>query len=416
MKRNLIYFVCPLKHNNVWLQNVQKLVPYLDQFNGKKIVTIAQGENCVPVREVFEQFPDDKNIQFVISRNNKELGETPHFVQMAKMVESIDPNEITFYAHAKGVSYNHPSSSIRIWCDKMYHHNLACMDLTEYVFSLGYDSMGCFRRVSNRVGKDKGEIWHFSGTFFWFRHSSAFCNQWEDVIRKDCRWGVEGFLGKMMPIEKSFCIYGERVAKIGKRVHLTTRKEMWNQDTHFCRTLDDIGWKKPFPPELTIGDMLIRISKDVFGNDIGLDRSDSVIFVHSKLNPKNFQEKFDIAFISGYTYEESKLNWNKALSLLNPNGIIIMRGVWTWTKDKCQGDAYKTVVEALSKGDVKGITINSDNGISIFWNLKPLNGEPVSISYEKLKKRPHLMHLIDCCDVNLFMKELQRYNEDSNHI
>jgi hypothetical protein len=231
---------------------VKKLSRYLNHFNGRMIVTIAEGDNCVPKEDVISEFPSRFDIEFLFAQNDKSVGETPHFIKMAKMVESQNEDEITFYAHAKGVSYPNPSSAIRIWCDKMYYHNLADMGFTEHIFSLGYDSMGCFRRISRRLGKDRGKIWHFSGTFFWFRHSAVFKNEWKDAIRNDCRWGVEGFLGKMMPMEKSFCVYGAGVVKIGKRVHLSTRKDIWSQDTIFAKDLERLEWSKEFPPEKSL--------------------------------------------------------------------------------------------------------------------------------------------------------------------
>jgi hypothetical protein len=404
MKRNLIYFICPLSHTNVWRQNVEKLSRYLDCFNGRMIVTIAEGENCVPSDEVIKAFPARYKIEFLTAPNDKAVGETPHFVKMAKIIESKDSDEITFYAHAKGVSYANPSSSYRIWCDKMYHHNLADFELIEHIFDQEYDSIGCFRRKSHRVGKDRGHTWHFSGTFFWFRHSKTFIGDWENVVTKDCRWGVEGFLGKVMPIEKSFCIYGEEVARIGKRVHLATRKEMWQQDKHFFYMLRRMGWEKEFPVEIETDEIINIVSDAIFAQNM--------IKVNSEVDPGKFSEKFDIAYVSGYTYEESSSNYDKALSLLSPKGVIVMNGAWAWEQ---KGDAYKTVVDAFTDPEVQGCTVNSDKGISVIWKPKPLVKRS-SVTHTKLKRNPHLVHLVDCCDLDLLREAIRRDHETSTNI
>jgi hypothetical protein len=91
-----------------------------------------------------------------------------------------------------------------------------------------------------------------------------------------------------------------------------------------------------------------------------------------------------------------------------------MNGAWTWTQEQMKGDAYKTVVEGFSQPGARGCTVNSDNGISIFWKPTRLDGDPVTLTYKNLKKRPHLICLLDCCDVDMFINALQRYNNENS--
>jgi len=117
MKRNLIYYICPFKDNDEWRKNVQRLSRYLNVFNHRLIIAIAQGKGIESAEEVKKMF-EEKRIEYAEVENDPVLCEVKPFMRLLKEVQSIDAEEITFYAHAKGVSVGHRDSklkNIRIW-------------------------------------------------------------------------------------------------------------------------------------------------------------------------------------------------------------------------------------------------------------------------------------------------------------
>lgn len=209
MQRNLIYFICPFDGDE-WRMNVDKLRPLLNVFNGKVIVTVAQGKGLAPVMEVRRAFGTyvDRIIWSEV-QNNRNLGETPHFLPAMQLLASEDPDEITMYAHAKGVRYRRINpkrlNNIRLWRNVMYER-LTDVQAVEQEFARGADCVGCFKRNEGKVG---GLLtpWHYSGTFFWFRHSAVFSQNWEEIASN--RFGVETYLSSKIPKENAGCLYAD---------------------------------------------------------------------------------------------------------------------------------------------------------------------------------------------------------------
>jgi hypothetical protein len=169
-----------------------------------------------------------------------------------------------------------------------------------------------------------------------------------------------------------------------------------------------INWEKELPPEITTEEVIERISE--------AKCSSSLVKITQDVDVKKFEQRFDIALVSGYSYKELKENWKKALALLNLNGIIVIKGAWPWEKKKLKGDVQSFVVDAFAQDGAEGCTINSDGGISVFTKPKEL-GEETSTPYVKVRKNPHLIGMIDCCDVDMFIESIKRSkNENRTNI
>jgi len=211
LKKNLCYYIYPIK-NSIWPFHIEQLKRYLHVFNGKKIITIATDENSVSAEEVQKALGRD-DITWRLIRNDKVLWETAAFIGMLKLVESLDPNEFTFYAHAKGV--RRPDWAIenaRIWSGTMYFLNLSSISLMERICAT-HDALGCYRHQVNHCGSD----WHYSGTYFWFRNSAVFSGNWTQIIQH--LYGVEGWIGQHIRLDRSFSLIAPNVTQTwGKEI------------------------------------------------------------------------------------------------------------------------------------------------------------------------------------------------------
>ena len=188
------------------------LVSHWRVFNGKKIVSIAQGEGLVAPAIVELYLPKDAEV--IVVDNDPLLGETPSFIAMLERVESIDSAECTFYAHAKGVTprQQNKSQSILMWRNLMYWNCLADIRRVEEIMS-DQSCAGCFLHRAKRP-KHPNVHWHFSGTYFWFRHDTLFSNpEWKRIDQN--RFGVEKYLGKQLPESEAACLFPITVASSG---------------------------------------------------------------------------------------------------------------------------------------------------------------------------------------------------------
>lgn len=201
-KRNLLYFICPFP-GETWRWNVSLLTAFKTVFNGRKVVVVASGSGLESYDTVRAAFRDD-SIAFINVQNDQELQETAHFIPNLSLLESADENESTFYAHAKGVTKNGAClQSVLRWTSSMLLLNLGSAELVDVGMSR-YSTMGCYRMKIRHADAS----WHYSGTFFWLKHSALFKKDWKS-IRQD-RYGVEGYPGRHIPFEDSFNLTPER--------------------------------------------------------------------------------------------------------------------------------------------------------------------------------------------------------------
>lgn len=208
MKRNLIYYICPFKDNYEWQSNVIELNKYIDIFNNKIIVTIATGDRLEDPRVVMETF-NRSDMQFITMPNNKKTGEVEPFKKMLEKVHSLDSCEITFYAHAKGVSPKWQNrtnrkyiSKVRVWRNVMYYFCLRDASYIENILN-DFSCCGCFQIDKDIEGV--GAKWFYEGTFFWFNNKKLFqIDEWDKI--KPHRHSIEGYLGTKIDSKESYPI------------------------------------------------------------------------------------------------------------------------------------------------------------------------------------------------------------------
>ena len=230
MIRNLIYHIAPFKRNDAWKQNIRQLLARIDLFNGKRIVGIVTGDDLVPAQVVQDALGPNR-IEFVVLKNDPLLCEASTFYTMLTLVRSTRSDEWTFYAHAKGSSRLEYLKEVTWWRNSMYHF---CLDnparWNRIAASDQYDAMGCFRvyhvpgtlRKHRHLSPDlRTAEWHYSGTFYWFRHSAIF----EPVSEMKWKWALpskfvsEFWLQKLVPHGRAYCLYADNPFKDRYDVH-----------------------------------------------------------------------------------------------------------------------------------------------------------------------------------------------------
>jgi hypothetical protein len=201
---NLIYHLAPFAGTDVWRKNVRQLLRRWDQFNGKKIIAISVGNGLAEGPEVRNLF-EGRGAEFINVANDVRLRERASFFYLLERVESRDPGEATFYAHAKGVTTVGNTLGVMYWRNLMY---ASLLDQPERVRQMlrQFPVVGSFRKRQNVVYPDgvTKSPWHFSGTFFWFRHDAWFSRPWRTLPITG--WSVEAAPGLLFKYEESCCV------------------------------------------------------------------------------------------------------------------------------------------------------------------------------------------------------------------
>lgn len=206
MIRNLLFHCYPV-HGSIWPWHASQLVKYSDAWNGRKIVVIVTDGSTSPPEDVIRVFAPVK-AEFFVTRNQAYLAETLHFVEMLSLLKSLDPNEATFYAHAKGVTRTGSLlEAVKSWSELMYTLNLHRPSLIERKLA-SFAAVGCLRMKIRHAGAE----WCYPGSFFWLRHDVLFSRNWRDIEQE--RYGVEGYPGRHILFEESCSLNPEVIEPV----------------------------------------------------------------------------------------------------------------------------------------------------------------------------------------------------------
>lgn len=204
MKRNLLYNCCPLAvAPEVWRDNVETLCSYGDAFNARKLVILRTGEGMEPAPVVEAAFSSLRNVEFLHLPNDPVLHETAGFAYALGHLASLDPRELTFYAHTKGVRPElHEGElrvvSIRQWRNRMYYECLRDVPRLEHVMQT-HSAAGCYAMPEGER-KRAWTQWMFAGTFYWLKHSAVFSDPGWRFLGPDPDWfAVENYPGAHIP-------------------------------------------------------------------------------------------------------------------------------------------------------------------------------------------------------------------------
>ncbi|MBK8814444.1 MAG: glycosyltransferase [Methylococcaceae bacterium] len=207
--RNLIYHIWPVK-GSIWRWNLDQLIKRMEIFNGRRIIGIVHDDRSVSPEEVKDAL-EGHGCEFFVQPNN-ELGEVITFPKMMKEVASQNPNELTFYSHAKGVKYESDvSEAITRWVETQYHVSLDnWLMVKEHMehFAL----TGPFRMLGRfRTHHNSGD-WHYSGTNFWIRHAFVFSKGMLEV--PSFYGGVEAWPGIHFKQAETGCLFMDQLRQL----------------------------------------------------------------------------------------------------------------------------------------------------------------------------------------------------------
>lgn len=206
MRRNLLFYLYPMR-GTIWTWHIDQLLRYRDAWNGKKVVILATSHETEKEESVRERLAP-LGAEILVRPNRTYLSEAAYFVEGLSRMESLDPNEATFYAHAKGVTRRDPQLEwIRKWCEAMWILLCAHPEAIDRKLAR-HAAVGCFRLAMNHSGSP----WHYSGTFFWLRHDAIFSRAWRDVIQE--KHGVEAYPGRHLRFEEACCLTREDIPAI----------------------------------------------------------------------------------------------------------------------------------------------------------------------------------------------------------
>lgn len=222
IKRNLLYHITPLKQwnrqheiNGAWRWNVEQLRKRIDLFNGKRFVAICKGGagryQCEDPTIVMRELEGMDFHAYYILDNAPKLGHTVSWHEMMAWLRNHtihDLNEnITFYAHAKGVTRNVPHNlPFRLWTQTMYETCLDYYPLAEKQLN-SLVATGSFLRTSAFNWPLTPYRWHYSGTFYWFRNDVVFRDsEWFNNMPKENAWAIEAWPGQW-PRELCGCLF-----------------------------------------------------------------------------------------------------------------------------------------------------------------------------------------------------------------
>lgn len=217
-RRNLLFHLCPLEKDQLWRRHAAQLWKYRPIFTGRRIVAIATGKGVLPADQVREALGE--GFETVEVPNDPQLREVASFPTLLKEIASLDPTEVTFYAHSKGNSTaDDPVGALR-WTAMMYSQLLgrwlAATALLEHFASVGTMKIVWPEGIHGPYPTQQPSVaslyprlpgrWMFAGTFFWFRHSDVFSKpNWSEVLPD--RYAAEAWLSGLFEAEEGFSMF-----------------------------------------------------------------------------------------------------------------------------------------------------------------------------------------------------------------
>lgn len=218
--RHLTYHILPT--GDAWRWNCDQLRARLSLFNGRRIISIACDPAAEPPEAVEAEFAglDVEFWRLPNDRGRKEMVSVPRLV--AALEPYRGPADVTFYAHAKGVTSERWAPGSRRWTTAMYSALLDHWPAVERELRSAC-VVGIFRRFRCGV-PDSAVKWHFSGTFRWTRNADLYARNWRAC---DAGWcGSESYPAVQFRPEETACLHSE-FASGGLGLYLEETWQSW---------------------------------------------------------------------------------------------------------------------------------------------------------------------------------------------
>jgi len=210
--RNLLYHIYPIKES-LWHWNIQRIRNFWHVFTGRKIMMIVTDERTDDPNVVLKELGHP--VESYVQRNEARLGEVKTFQIGLSKLQSLKPNEATFYAHAKGVTHNgQRRSNVLAWADALYNLNLSTPMAIDVLLN-SYATVGALKKTGSIT---TGSDWYFEGTFFWFKHSEIFKRNWKNIQQRG--HGIEGYPGNQFRSNEAFSLWDKSGSKYQSKIKL----------------------------------------------------------------------------------------------------------------------------------------------------------------------------------------------------
>lgn len=204
-RRHLLYHLWPLR-GSTWRWNLGQLLQRVELFNGRRIIAIVTDERTEDAATV-QALLAGHGFEWVVMANTP-LGEALSFPRLLEMIEGESPNDVCFYAHAKGVKYE-PAfpQAVRRWSELLYAVTLDHWPSVREQLNR-FAMIGAMRRIGQFANHQRVGDWHYCGTFFWFRHDAVFGARQPQVSRTVPQFygGVEAWPGVMFSRHETGCL------------------------------------------------------------------------------------------------------------------------------------------------------------------------------------------------------------------
>jgi hypothetical protein len=201
--RHLLYFVYP-RRGSRWRLRLQRLRERLPLFNGRRLVAVATDDTTeATAATVAAALGGDCDVGEVA--NDPGLREVAAFETLfGRLSDHSGDGEATLFGHAKGVTQP-PERPCHRWGDVMEE---VCLDYWPLVAETLTTApvAGCFKKVGRGwKASESKSLWHYSGSWFWFRNRDLYSRPWQAVERFWC--GIETYPSVLFGVDEAASLF-----------------------------------------------------------------------------------------------------------------------------------------------------------------------------------------------------------------
>jgi hypothetical protein len=228
--RHLMYRVYAVASNDSWQWNLQQLSQRWHVFTGQRVLAVGYDEKTIMPDAVIE-YAKSLGLEFDEVIRKRNVPSRREVTTWVPMLESLNPagaecDELVFAAHSKGVRHMDGNDHIRLWAEVMYS---ACLDDMDRVLTALQKRIftGAFRRF-NQFDFPGNHVWHYSGTFYWFRLRDIAQRNWRHVDQFFA--GTESWPGAMAQRHEGSCLFADNCGDLyNPEYWKTTILPMWQE-------------------------------------------------------------------------------------------------------------------------------------------------------------------------------------------
>lgn len=243
--RHLTFHVFPTLHQDSWKWNLRQLAARWSLFNGRKVMGLAiDSRKTCEAAEVID-YAASLGMQFdaTIQRpNSRTLREVVTWRPMLEAIgiTAMGPRDVVFSCHAKGVRHTVREDHIEAWARLMYR---SCLDNWQAVepLLLSHVFAGSFKRYNN-FKTPGNHVWHYSGTFYWWRAAEVAKRNWHKVDNRF--YGTESWPGHQAARDEAACLFLDDCGDLYDRQYWEA--EVW-------RRWNESSWAAVAEPACLIG-------------------------------------------------------------------------------------------------------------------------------------------------------------------